>query len=207
MWNDPVDERAVRAAVVVFGILALAATGGRVTWFWLRYRRRPIAPPRNTAERVFQSLLLAAIGALALAGVARLADGPYDAIAGAWREVESRATLGIGAGLAIFGWGVVLLAGQQMRGSWRIGIPEERTELVTTGLYSIVRNPIYDGLAIALLGYAALLPSTLTFTVFCGFVALIPFWVRFEEKQQLAMHGEAFRAYCARTGRFVPWLR
>ena len=207
MWSEPVDERAVRVAVAAFAVLAFAATGGRVTWFWIRYRRRPIAPPRNLAERIFQSLLLLAIGLLVVAGLARLSGGPYDSLTGAWRELESRATFGIGSSLAVLGWGIVLLAGQQMRASWRIGIPDERTELVTTGLYSLVRNPIYDGLAVALLGYAALLPSALTFAVFCGFIALIPFWVRFEEKQQLALHGETFRRYCERTGRFVPWLR
>src|SRR4030095_5664688 len=142
MWNEPVDERAVRIAIVGFTILALAATGGRATWFWLKYRHRPIAAPRNLAERIFQSLLLLAVGLMAVAGLARLTGGPYESLTGAWHEAESRATFGIASGLSVLGWSIVLLAGSQMRASWRIGIADEHTQLVATGPCAGVRQPI-----------------------------------------------------------------
>ncbi len=57
-----------------------------------------------------------------------------------------------GVVLAVAGGVARRVAGQEdMAASWRIGIaPDERTDLVTQGLFRFCRNPIYLGLQVAL---------------------------------------------------------
>jgi protein-S-isoprenylcysteine O-methyltransferase Ste14 len=200
------DEAAVEAAVIAYASMALLGTIGRAGIFWLRHRRRPVAGPRNGVERLFHAALLLVVAAMVLIGVARLADASlYDRL-GSWRHLESPATFAAACVLSFLGWSLVLIAGSQMRASWRFGIPEERTELVTRGIFQWVRNPIYDGLGLALLGFALLLPGWLTAALVVLYAALIPRWVGIEEGRQLELHGDAFRRYCDATGRFLPRL-
>jgi protein-S-isoprenylcysteine O-methyltransferase Ste14 len=66
----------------------------------------------------------------------------------------------VGLVLAVAGLGVVLLAQTAMGASWRIGVDEnERTELVTNGLFSRVRNPIFTGMATVCAGMALMVPT------------------------------------------------
>ena len=47
-----------------------------------------------------------------------------------------------------------------MGASWRIGVdPEERTELVTGGVFQLCRNPIYSFMIVAWFGFALLVPT------------------------------------------------
>ncbi len=92
--------------------------------------------------------------------------------------------------------------------SWRIGVdPSERTELVTHGPYRAVRNPIYTALLGTLGGLALLVPNLLAFG------GLVACWLgieilvrRVEEPHLERLHGERFRAWAARSGRFVPGI-
>ena len=48
---------------------------------------------------------------------------------------------------------LVVVSQTQMGASWGIGIDDRSTELVTRGLFGLVRNPIFSGLLLALLGF------------------------------------------------------
>ena len=59
----------------------------------------------------------------------------------------------IGWGLLVLSLVIVWIAQSQMANSWRIGIDEEnKTELITKGLFSISRNPIFLGIMMANIG-------------------------------------------------------
>lgn len=83
----------------------------------------------------------------------------------------------------------------------------KNTELITTGPYSLCRNPLYF---FSLLGFAGIGFASETFTL--GIVLAVamligyPAVIRREEAVLRERFGAEFEAYCARTPRFVPRL-
>ncbi|MFY0523433.1 methyltransferase [Archangium gephyra] len=109
------------------------------------------------------------------------------------------------------GWGVAggallvtMVAQAQMGTSWRIGIDRERTELVTGGLFAVVRNPIFTDMLLVVTGIALVTPSAWTVMAWADYVLLVSLQVRLEEEHLMRLHGEAYRAYASRVGRFLP---
>jgi protein-S-isoprenylcysteine O-methyltransferase Ste14 len=115
-----------------------------------------------------------------------------------------------GAALLVYAAGLAatLVAQLAMGKSWRIGVDRsERTDLVVAGPFRIVRNPIFSGMLVTGLGLALLVPSPASFTAFVFLVVAIEVQVRRVEEPHLArLHGHAYLAYAARTGRFVPGI-
>lgn len=121
-----------------------------------------------------------------------------------WRSHYAWAGIGIAAaGVAVF-----IVAMVTMRDSWRAGIPaEDKTELVTAGIYRISRNPaflgfdlVYIGLLISFFNYVHLL-----FSAFA--VVMLHLQILQEEKFLAAAFGEEYAAYKKRTGRYFIFDR
>ena len=85
-------------------------------------------------------------------------------------------------------------------------IPNQRGELVTNGMYRLVRHPIYTCLMAAALLMALGDASAAHLAAAVGLLVLLNFKARFEEAQ-LAQHYELYADYQARTGRFLPRFR
>jgi len=119
---------------------------------------------------------------------------------------------GIGAiaALAVYvvGLATTVAAQRAMGPSWRIGVDRaERTELVVSGPFGVVRNPIFTAMLIAGLGLALLVPSPASAAAYLLLVAALELQVRcIEEPHLVRVHGERYLAYASRTGRFVPGL-
>jgi protein-S-isoprenylcysteine O-methyltransferase Ste14 len=80
--------------------------------------------------------------------------------------------------------------------------------LTTQGVYASIRHPMYASQWLWGLAQALLLPNWLA--GFSGLVAFLPLYlvrVPKEERMMLDHFGDAYRAYCARTGRVLPRLR
>jgi protein-S-isoprenylcysteine O-methyltransferase Ste14 len=92
----------------------------------------------------------------------------------------------------------IAVAQHQMSNSWRIGIDEKnKTRLVTEGVFSISRNPIFLGMLSTLLGLFLVIPNAFTFLVLItGFIS-VQIQVRLEEEFLLKSHGEAYKTYCS----------
>jgi protein-S-isoprenylcysteine O-methyltransferase Ste14 len=108
--------------------------------------------------------------------------------------------------LAIAGIAATFYAQVAMGASWRVGVdPAERTQLVTTGPFALVRNPIFAAILPTALGLTMLVPSWIAFAGLAGLVAALELQVRVvEEPYLLHTHGGAYAAYAARVGRFIP---
>jgi protein-S-isoprenylcysteine O-methyltransferase Ste14 len=145
--------------------------------------------------------------------------GGYAGGLGLWSVLYLRlgpAPLGVlPAPSAVHALGIALLAGsiglamvaqRQMGASWRIGIDAEPTALVTRGLYGVVRNPIYTALLAGFAGVALLTPSCWTWLGAAQAMFVVALQARLEEEHMARMHGEAFRTYAARVGRFWPGI-
>lgn len=82
--------------------------------------------------------------------------------------------------------------------------PEKATALVTAGIYRFTRNPMYLGLALVLLGWAAFLGSLLALAGPIAFVLYIDrFQIAPEERVLLAKFGSAYAQYKARVRRWL----
>jgi protein-S-isoprenylcysteine O-methyltransferase Ste14 len=110
--------------------------------------------------------------------------------------------LAVAGGLAVFG------AQLGMGESWRIGVrDEERTALVTRGWFALCRNPIYTSMIVGWLGIALLVPTWLGFAAAVVIALGLEIQVRFvEEPYLMRTHGDEYRAYASRVGRFLPGI-
>jgi protein-S-isoprenylcysteine O-methyltransferase Ste14 len=114
------------------------------------------------------------------------------------------------AGFVLTGVGIVgtFAAQMAMGSSWRIGVdPDETTELVTGGVFSLMRNPIYTFMIIAWIGFALLVPTWLSLAAVPMGILGLEIQVRWvEEPHLIRTHGEPYLAWARRVGRFVPGL-
>jgi len=110
--------------------------------------------------------------------------------------------------LSLFGGLLLLILAQLHLGaSWRIGIDEgTRPDLVTSGLYRFCRNPIFLAILITLTGYTVLVPTRLSLALLLGAFIGIRQQILTEEAYLLRTHGNGYREYAGRVGRFLPGI-
>ncbi|MFC7345185.1 methyltransferase family protein [Chryseobacterium zhengzhouense] len=98
----------------------------------------------------------------------------------------------------------VLIAQFQMKNSWRIGIDEElKTELITNGLFSYSRNPVFFGMLISLIGLFLTLPTFISLSFFIVAGILIQIQIRLEEEFLLKQHGISYSEYKKNVRRLI----
>ncbi len=191
---------------VALPLLLLVFAGVLLVWPVVRLRRasgvQALTLHRNTTPgNRFMGLvfLVVVLGLTAL--VARFALLGPGAI-GVWRA--PRAVVLAGLLLCAAGVLVIAIAQRQMGESFRIGIDDAKTALVSRGLFRHARNPIYSGLLVMLLGVTLVIPCAASLFLGGAAAAAIAIHTRLEERHLLALHGDAYRAYAERVGRFVP---
>jgi protein-S-isoprenylcysteine O-methyltransferase Ste14 len=113
-----------------------------------------------------------------------------------------------GIALAAAGGLAVFLAQLGMGSSWRIGVSDDQdTDLVTTGWFSLVRNPIYTAMVAGWTGFALIVPTWLSIGAVFVIAAGLELQVRsVEEPYLMRTHGDAYRSYGSRVGRFLPGI-
>ena len=82
--------------------------------------------------------------------------------------------------------------------------PQKSTELVTSGVYSLSRNPMYVGDTLMLAGIAVWVGSILSLVPIAAFVWYIDrFQIVSEEKALAEIFGDRYAAYRSRVGRWL----
>jgi protein-S-isoprenylcysteine O-methyltransferase Ste14 len=117
------------------------------------------------------------------------------------------ARIAVFAAFALFG-GAIALAGelQFKRAATTVNPfkPQSASTLVTSGIYRRTRNPMYVGLVIVVLGWAAFLCSVVAFLGPPAFVLYIrSFQIIPEERILSANFGEAYATYRSRVRRWL----
>lgn len=85
--------------------------------------------------------------------------------------------------------------------------PTEARRLETGGLYRYIRHPMYVALFLAAVGMPLILRSLWgAILALLAFVPLLAVRIRWEEARLTDHFGDEYRAYAARTKRFVPWI-
>ena len=125
-----------------------------------------------------------------------------------WSEPSDRAVHALGLVAFAVGLAGTLWAQLAMGDSWRIGVDgEARTDLVATGPFRWVRNPIYSWMVVASGGLVLLAPNLLAVVSLVALLVALEIQVRaVEEPYLLRTHGDAYRRYAASTGRFLPGI-
>ena len=97
-----------------------------------------------------------------------------------------------------------VIAQGHMKNSWRIGIDTDtKTELVTSGLFSVSRNPIFFGMILSLVGIFFTTPNTLTLIFLILGYVLIQIQIRLEEEFLTKEHGQAYIGYKQKVRRLI----
>ena len=110
----------------------------------------------------------------------------------------------IGWGLLILSLIVVWISQTQMANSWRIGIDEKnKTDLVTNGMFSISRNPIFLGIMIANIGLFLVIPNAFTLVIILLSTTSINTQIRLEEAFLKQEFGNDYLDYIKKVRRWL----
>jgi protein-S-isoprenylcysteine O-methyltransferase Ste14 len=101
--------------------------------------------------------------------------------------------------------GVSLVIGGLVLRSWAAGTLVKRFQLTTTGVYALVRNPLYVGSFVMMVGFCQLIddPENIFF-ILGPFVAIYAIKVRDEERILSKNFGLRWQEYAQATPRFFP---
>ena len=137
---------------------------------------------RGSGFRVWMPLVM---GLCALYYVFIVGPGPRDALR--W----------VGLAMSLAGLAGVVIARYTLGRSF--SVRPRATELVTTGIYSRIRNPIYVFGAIFMVGLIVIVRKPALFLILLIVVPLQVFRARREARVLEDKFGDAYRRYCART--------
>ncbi len=101
------------------------------------------------------------------------------------------------AGMSAVLTGVVLAVG----GMWQLGGVENIDHLVTTGVFSKIRHPMYVGFALWIVGWCAYTGTVANLLLAPFGIASVAWWRRLEESQLAAQYGSEYADY-----RATSWL-
>ncbi len=101
-----------------------------------------------------------------------------------------------------------LLALIEMKNSWRVGIRyDQKTELVTTGIYRFSRNPYFLSYDLLIFGYILIIQSILLVVLYIALVLTFHTMIKEEEIYLQSVHGNAFSDYREKVNRYLTFYR
>jgi protein-S-isoprenylcysteine O-methyltransferase Ste14 len=195
-----------------FQLLALALflilVVGRTMHLLIRRKVNPITLglARKGTTGLMEVLLFAGVNLWAVVVVlcALSVECPLCSWTCSARLVDATPAKLLGVTMILCAFAIFVLALRALGNSWRLGIDEDHPGLlVTTGIYSHSRNPIYLFFDLYFLG-TFLINGSLFFLLMTALVALNLHYQILQEERFLARaHGAAYKAYCARTARYI----
>jgi protein-S-isoprenylcysteine O-methyltransferase Ste14 len=82
----------------------------------------------------------------------------------------------------------------------------EDHELITHGIYRLVRHPIYLGAIVVALGLPVCVSSLTGFLIMLALIPILLIRIRIEERLLVEEFGEAYRAYRKQTRTLIPFI-
>lgn len=190
-------------ALVLFAVFAVLGFGWRS---WVQRRRTGSTGFKGVSGRPGSVEWVAGVGFAVAIAVAVLAPAlqwfgvvaPVGVLHSGWIQT-------LGVVIAIAGIAATVYAQLDMGDSWRIGVDHtETTTLVHTGVFAVVRNPIFTAMIVFAFGITLVTPNVVALIGFALLVTTIELQVRAVEEPYLrSVHGDTYRDYLAAVGRFV----
>ena len=122
--------------------------------------------------------------------------------------VGSIAVKTVGAALVSIAIVLYAIALGRLGKSWRLGI--DRTTpgpLVTDGVYRWTRHPIYVAFDLLFVGTFLVLGRVIFLLLVLVWIPLLHCFMLREERFLTELYDGAYRDYCRRVGRYLPWRR
>ena len=109
-------------------------------------------------------------------------------------------------GLFIFGICIIIgwFVSAQLKDSWRVGVLEnQQTSLIKDGIYAYIRNPYFLSYYIMFFSLFLVRPSIILLLLFITTGMVFHRMVIKEETHLRSMHGEEYKTYMSKTGRYI----
>ncbi|MCE9635442.1 MAG: isoprenylcysteine carboxylmethyltransferase family protein [Planctomycetes bacterium] len=193
MTLDAASRIAVAAALVA--MIAIRAPHGQ--------RSRSIPVARSFRDRADSAVLAVAMVSFVVP-VAWLVCGALDAA----ERVHSWTLLSCGCAAVVGGLWLFHCSHADLGTNWSVTLEiREGHTLVTSGVYSRIRHPMYTSLLLYSLGLALALPNWIAGPSYlASMLLLVAVRLAREERMMAATFGDAFTAWSARTARLVPFV-
>lgn len=109
----------------------------------------------------------------------------------------------IGLGLIVFGIYLNYSAKHKSKLFERVA----ENKLITTGVYSIVRNPVYSAVLLACTGAVCIANNMLLFLIPVTCWAYMTIFLKLTEEKWLThLYGQEYVEYCKKVNRCIPWF-
>jgi len=174
----------------------------------MRFGRPAGGVPRTRRERWIWAVWLPAIVLWQiLPGLSAWATHPLLTIpVAATENVVWAGARWLAAGLGIAALVLTIPCWLGMGKDWSMAIvPGKRRRLITSGMFSYVRHPIYALSILLMLATMCVIASPAMLFIGCLHIGLLRAKAANEERHLRATHGQKYADYCMRTGRFIPW--
>lgn len=171
-----------------------------VTWvaFWIGWLAAATTAKRNRVHNPYH--VGVRVGIIVAVILARAVIHPHGLV------IHSLVLHLAGSALLVSGLGLAIWARVDLGGNWGMPMTEkEGAELVTTGPYARVRNPIYSGILLAGVGTALAL-DLLVLIVVVVVGAYFVYSARVEEGIMARLFPDAYPAYRDRTKMLIPYV-
>lgn len=91
-----------------------------------------------------------------------------------------------------------------LKDSWRVGVLEDqKTELITTGIYRFTRNPYFVSYLLMFAAYAVLLQNLILFGLSIVGFLFVHRMIMKEEEYLYSVHGDAYVQYKMKVPRYI----
>ena len=89
----------------------------------------------------------------------------------------------------------------------KIDVCIKENHLVTSGVYSMVRNPIYSAFFLVCIGAFFIETNIILFVLPVVYYAYMTvFLIKTEEKWLSELYGQGYEEYCKNVNRCIPWI-
>ena len=147
--------------------------------------------------------LIIALTEFAVVSIYALKNDWYEYMLPFW-YLESAILQNIGWILLLISLPIVWISQSQMASSWRVGIDKINTsKLVTNGIFSISRNPIFLGVIVANIGLFFVIPNAFTLMIISLSTLCINTQIRVEEAFLRNEFGAQYIEYSKKVRRWI----
>jgi protein-S-isoprenylcysteine O-methyltransferase Ste14 len=114
---------------------------------------------------------------------------------------------GIGALTVLSGFTISFFANKEIGENWSASIEKERSQkLITSGIYSYVRHPLYFSGIIIFIGTIFYFQSWWSIAVLFPCFLIINWRLKYEEENLILLFGNEYKEYIRKTKKIIPFL-
>lgn len=171
---------------------------------WKRHGQQPWVLPRTDTVEGYVAMAFKCVIASLLVYLALRASGTSSLKFGALHWLENPLAQSFGLVLLACSLILIIVAQAHMGQAWRIGIDHANSgALITSGIFRWLRNPVFMGMRLSLLGVFMVDANGVTLALGLAGEILMQVEVRLEEEFLAHRFGEAYRNYIHYTSRWL----